>query len=173
MKKNLVLSSSLFAMQFIRILISLGAALHLVIFVGSFVNDYPVYQNIEELSSAFNNSGGAKILELSEMKNGLTYMIILQNLITLGLLFSILGYGVDIIRNIQRNKTFSESNIKAFQTVSRLAVILFFLQILKLSPDKIGIAIEFNYLFLAFGAIILNQVFKEGHRLLEENELTV
>jgi len=28
-------------------------------------------------------------------------------------------------------------------------------------------------LFLAFGAIILTQVFKEGHRLLKENELTV
>ncbi|HEY9885807.1 MAG TPA: DUF2975 domain-containing protein, partial [Vampirovibrionales bacterium] len=88
-------------------------------------------------------------------------------------LFSILGFGIDIIKNIRKNRTFSGLNIKAFDKISQLAVILFFVQFLKLTPNRLGIAIEFNYLFLAFGTIILTQVFKEGHRLLEENELTV
>lgn len=174
MKKNLVLSSSAFAMQFVRIIISLFAAIHVLIFVGSFTNDFPINQNINELKAlVFSNPGGLKIHELSNENQWLSYTVILQNVITLSLLFAILGHGINIIRNIQHEKTFSKSNILAFDKVSQLAVILFVIQFLKLGPDKIGIGFEFSYLFLAFGAIILNQVFKEGHRLLEDNELTV
>ena len=174
MKKNIILSVGLFTMQILSILISLFAAILVLIFVGSLVNDFPLQENLLEIQSlVLNESGGLQLHELQTTNKWLLYVIIFQNLLTLTLLFSILGYGIGIIRNIQRNKTFSKPTINAFDKVSQLAIILFFVKFIKLSPIKVGIGFEFSYLFLAFGAIILTQVFKEGHRLLKENELTV
>lgn len=174
MKKNIILSASLVSMQILRVLISLFAAILVLIVVGSLINEFPMQENILEMQGlVFSDSNGLQVSELQETNQWLLYVILFQNLLTLALLFSILGYGVDIIRNIQRNKTFSKLTIKAFDKVSQFAVILFFVQFIKLSPDRVGIGFEFSYLFLAFGAIILTQVFKEGHRLLKENELTV
>ncbi|SMG52566.1 Protein of unknown function [Marivirga sericea] len=174
MKKNIILSGSLISMQILRILISLFAAIHVLIVVGFFINDLPMQEITSDFQSLiYNSKSGLQIQEFPESQHWLSFLLIVQSLSTLALLFSILGYGIDIIRNIGRKKTFTDLNIEAFDKVSQLAVILFFLQLLKLSPGRIGLAIEFNYLFMAFGAIILAEVFKEGHRLLEENELTV
>jgi len=174
MRKNVVLSVSTMIMQIIRVLISLSAAIQVVLLIGFFINDMPMQEIIPEFQKLiYNSNNGLQIQEFPENHHWLSYLLIAQNLLTLVLLFSILGYGIDIIKNIGKRKTFTDLNIEAFDKVSRLAVILFFLQLLKLSPGRIGLAIEFNFLFLAFGSIILTQVFKEGHRLLEENELTV
>lgn len=148
MKKNIILSVSLVSMQILRILISLFAAVHVVIVMGFLVNDFPLQENIFGMQSLiFNNSDGLQIHELQTTNPWLLYVIIIKNLFTLAMLFSILGYGVEISRNIQQNRTFSKLTITAFDKVSQLAVILFFVQFIKLSTTKVGIGFEFSYLF--------------------------
>ncbi|WP_296621748.1 hypothetical protein [Marivirga sp.] len=173
MKKNVILSASAIIMQIVRVLIAVIASLQILIFIGSFTNSLSLDKLIVESQELVSNQDGFNIIDLTTISPWLAFFIVLQNLIILVLLFNILGYGNDIVKNIHSLKTFTKDNIKAFDKISQLSVLLVIVKFIKLSPDKIGIGIELNYVFLAFGAIILTQVFKEGHRLLTENELTV
>lgn len=173
MKKNVILSISAVIMQVFRVGIALIASLQILLFVATLIKSLPVKEIINQSESLIFNQSGFQIYELTASSPWLAFFIILQNLIILILLFNILGFGIDIVKNIHSLKTFAMDNIKAFEKISQLSVLLVIFRLIKLSPEKISVGIEFNYVFLAFGAIILTQVFKEGHRLLKENELTV
>lgn len=173
MKKNVILSASAIIMQVFRVLIALIASLQILIFIGSLLNNLSLEKLIIQSQELLSNQSGLGIIDLTTISPWLAFFIVLQYLIILILLFNILGYGIDIVKNIHSLKTFTKDNISAFYKISQLSVLLVIIKFIKLSPDKIGLGIEFNYVFLAFGAIILTQVFKEGHRLLQDNELTI
>ncbi|WP_375579808.1 hypothetical protein ABWH96_01635 [Marivirga tractuosa] len=173
MKKNVILSASAIIMQVFRVLIALIASLQILIFIGSLLNNLSLEKLIIQSQELVSNQSGLSIIDLTTISPWLAFFIVLQYLIILVLLFNILGYGIDIVKNIHSLKTFTKDNISAFYKISQLSVLLVIIKFIKLSPDKIGLGIEFNYVFLAFGAIILTQVFKEGHRLFQDNELTI
>jgi hypothetical protein len=173
MKKNIILSISVVFMQIARILIAIIASLQVVIFVGALIKNTPISEIIIQNGDLLINQNGLSIFELTRNSPWLSFLIILQNIGVLMVVFTILGYCINIVRNIHSVKTFTIDNVNAFHKISQLSIILILIKLIKLSPDKIGLGIDFSYIFLAFGAIILTQVFKEGHRLLQENELTV
>ncbi|WKV13418.1 DUF2975 domain-containing protein [Marivirga harenae] len=173
MKSNLILSISAALMQVARVVIALLAGLIIVMFIGSFVNDTIVLSEFLKSVSLSGTGSGHIVYNLREGNFWVSFFVIIQNLAILIVWFLILGYGKEIMINIKSIRTFAKDNVKAFSRISSLALLLVIIQFIALSPGKIGLKIEFSYVFFAFAAIILTQVFKEGQRLLEENELTV
>jgi hypothetical protein len=100
-------------------------------------------------------------------------LTLLQNLFLLFFLHKIIVAFTKVIESISSLKTFTAANVKSFQNISLYTLIIFSIQLLKLSPDKIGFSIHFSTIIGSALAIILAEVFKEGQKLLEENELTV
>jgi hypothetical protein len=173
MKNNIILSVSTVILQIFRVVISIGAAVQILIFIGASINNLAWEDVISVSESLVQTQSSYSLYELAVSNFWLAFFITLQNIVLIIILFQILGYGVDIIKNIHSLKTFTKDNIKAFSRISVLAIALVLVNFLKLSPERIGFTIEFSYVFFALAAIILTQVFKEGQRLLEENELTV
>ncbi|MGJ3234428.1 hypothetical protein [Marivirga sp.] len=173
MKSNIILSISTALMQVARVAIALLAGVLVVLVVGSFVNDSLTLSDLSFQVSFLDSESAHTIYTVAEDNFWISIIVIIQKLSVLIIWFQILGYGKDIVANIKSIKTFAKDNVKAFSNLSRLSIILLLIHIPTLSSGKIGIRLEFNYLFLAFAAIILTQVFKEGQNLMEENELTV
>lgn len=173
MQKNIILSISAVFMQIFRLVIALFAVIQIVVVLVYYFKSASLNEIIGQIQSFSVQYEGLNIYELTTSSPWLAFFLLLHNVTILLLLFIMLGQGIRIVKNIHSLKTFTIDNIKAFNRISQIAILLIIINFIKLSPDKIAVGIEFNYIFLAFGAIILTQVFKEGHRLLEDNELTV
>ena len=98
---------------------------------------------------------------------------LIQNLALLFYLYKITGELSSVIKSINSLKTFTSENILAFKNISLYAIIIFGIQSIIISPDKISFIVHFSTLVGSALAFILSEVFKEGQKLLEENELTV
>ena len=89
----------------------------------------------------------------------------------------ILNEGLKVIRSIRSLATFKKKNIAAFRRMANVFLLLFFLYMFYLKQSGDGLAFTFslplNYLFAVIGCFILAEIFKEGNRLMEENELTI
>lgn len=105
------------------------------------------------------------------------YSIYLQTVATLLLIFFILKDFVRIIRSVKQFNTFRLENISTFRRIGRLFVVLHVLTSIKfvVVQDKALSEIDFSFtpLVLAMAAFMLAEVFREGNRLYEEEQLTV
>lgn len=185
MKSNVILSISTALMQVARITIALIASIIILVFIGSFINEsLDLIEIAESLSTSIIDSNFTtyslkqgsfwlSVFALEERSFWLALFVILQKLLILIIWFQIFGYSKDVMNNIKSIKTFAKDNVMAFSKISRLAIGLLIIHFISLSPERISLSLKFDYLFFAFGAIILTQVFKQGQKLLDENELTV
>ncbi|SIN66165.1 DUF2975 domain-containing protein [Algoriphagus halophilus] len=83
-----------------------------------------------------------------------------------------------IIRSIENFDTFNIQNATALRKLGNLVLILFALQLIKFLPQTGGgfdikIGIEFGTLLMALIFYILSEVFREGNKLQEEQNLTI
>jgi len=89
----------------------------------------------------------------------------------------ILNEALKIIQSIRSLDTFKKENIIAFRRMASLFFVLFVLHIFYLKENGDALAFTFSlpldYLFAVIGCFILAEIFKEGNRLMEENELTI
>jgi hypothetical protein len=176
MNKNLVLKFTSVVFKISRILIALLFAFLLIIGIGAFIND-------DFGSGTIIRSGGMEFNSPENVEEGLSsfaksnpvqfVFVILQNMAILVVLFNFFGSLLKIVRSINSLKTFAEGNIKAFKNVSVYAFTIFCLKLIEILPGKISFAIHFEPIVVAAFAFILAEVFKEGHQLLKDNELTV
>ena len=173
MKNNTILSISTVVIQVARIAIATLAGLIIVVLIGSLINDPFSLSEFTSTVSIVNPGLSHALFGLKESNFWISVFVALQNLLILIAWFQLLGYGKTIISNIKSIKTFAKDNVKAFSNISKLAIFLLLIQLVTFSSEQISFSIGFSYVFFAFAAIILTQVFKEGQKLLEENELTV
>ncbi len=176
MNKNSVLKFTSIVFMMSRILIAVIFALLLILGIGAFINEnfgsgtilrsggiaFNSPENVEEGLSGFAKSNPVQFV-----------FVILQNMAMLVVLFNFFGSLLKIIRSIDSLKTFAEGNIKAFKNVSLYAFIIFCLQLIEILPGKISFTIHFEPLLVSAFAFILAEVFREGHQLMKDNELTV
>lgn len=99
--------------------------------------------------------------------------------LALSILFSILiiNEGLKVIRSIRTLDTFKRQNIIAFRRMAYFFLSLFVVHMFSLKESQETFTFTFslplNYLFAVVGCFILAEIFKEGNRLMEENELTI
>jgi hypothetical protein len=176
MNKNVVLKFTTFIFSIGRVITALSIfALILLGTAAFFTEDFGAGMIFETGHLIFDRSGEAN-LGLSEYASTKPFQFVfslLQNIVILFLVFKILGKLLKITRSIDNLKTFALGNAKAFHDISIYAFLIFCIQIIKILPEKISLGIHFEPLVAAALAFILSEVFKEGHQLMEDNELTV
>lgn len=83
---------------------------------------------------------------------------------------------IKIIKSIKSLKTFSENTSKYFKKIAVILFLCFILSLIDVVKTETGFTIryafEFYYIMLGFFCIVLSEVFKEGNKLWEENQLT-
>ncbi|MUP45973.1 DUF2975 domain-containing protein [Gramella sp. BOM4] len=79
--------------------------------------------------------------------------------------------------SIKTYRAFQETNTYQFKRIGKLLVYCFIIVSLDLSYEeenfRIGFSPELTYLLLGLLSLVIAEVFKEGNRLREENELTI
>lgn len=175
MNKNSVLKFTSIALSVLSIFIIIMFISSFFIGVGAFlIIEYESGIFFESGQVIFNESPNAMSMNEFAQNNPVKFIFSLaQNLILLYFLYKIVANLKKVIKSINSLKTFAEGNIKAFQNISLYAFIIFCVQITKILPEKISLGFHFEPLIGAALAYVLAEVFKEGHQLMKESELTV
>ncbi|MBC7914584.1 MAG: DUF2975 domain-containing protein [Pyrinomonadaceae bacterium] len=105
------------------------------------------------------------------------YLNYLQVSAMLILLYLSIMEFVNVITSVRAIETFKNSNIHSFRKIGKYQLLLFVLSSVTYVMFKQGsffkISIGFTPLILMFAALIMAEIFKEGNKLQEENQLTV
>lgn len=89
----------------------------------------------------------------------------------------ILGEAIKVISSLKTLTTFRKENIKAFRKMGYIFLVLFVINMLSIIQNATGLEMRFslplNYLLAVIGCFVLSEIFKEGNKLMEENNLTI
>jgi len=175
MNKNVVLKFTLVVFTISRVLVALFFFCSLFIGLGAFViQEYESGIFFESGKVILNNTVDKMSMNEFARQMPIRYVFTLvQNLAVLFFLYKIIVALVRVIKSINSLKTFTIHNIEAFKNICLYALIIFGVQLIKISPEKIGFIIHFSTIIGSALAFIISEVFKEGHRLLQENKLTI
>lgn len=93
------------------------------------------------------------------------------------LILVIMEQVIKIIESIKSLETFHETNVLSFMTIGHMFIGIFLIGILGIRFTDSGFHLSFHLnlipLLGTLAAYIMAEVFKEGHRLMEENKLTI
>ena len=82
-----------------------------------------------------------------------------------------------IIRSIKSLETFKQNNINAFRKIAMIFLVIFGLNIFDVTQSSEQLQMTFQlsleHLLAAAACYILSEVFKEGNKLMEDNQLTI
>jgi hypothetical protein len=82
-----------------------------------------------------------------------------------------------IIRSIKSLETFKQNNINAFRKIAMIFLVIFGLNIFDVTQNSEQLQMTFQlsleHLLAAAACYILSEVFKEGNKLMEDNQLTI
>ncbi len=103
------------------------------------------------------------------------FIVSLMKGVVVFLIFSEL---IKVVQSIKSLKTFTNNNIQAFKNIGIYLLIIFALGAISLNIGegdsyRFSFSIKFYPLIGALFALLMAEIFKEGNRLREENELTV
>lgn len=125
----------------------------------------------------FNLSSEAQQNRLHQVPDGYFYF---QSIGALGvciILLLIVTRFKTIIESIRSLKTFREENVRNFRTIGIYFLIwlIWSLPDLSISDGQTGfsLSISFNYAIWALVCFVLAEIFAEGNRLMQENQLTI
>lgn len=114
-------------------------------------------------------------------KTGIALFIILKKLISCIAYYLIVREIVRIIQSIRSLSTFKEQNTIGFRKAGTYFLVLFLISIYSIYeiPGEgfprtiVEFSIDLEYIIPAIICLILAEVFKEGNKLREENQLTI
>ncbi len=183
MKRNLILNTFTTLLTLGRLLWVFLIALFVLVVASIFIN--PGYAETTSLTEAFLlmslESDKPTTLYLSEAVSQHPYLLALLAVISVlkgFVVFLLLSELIKVVRSIKSLKTFTNNNIRSFTSIAIYLLIVFALGAFSLAPGKaesfiFSLSIEFYPLLGALFAFLMAEIFKEGNRLREENELTV
>jgi hypothetical protein len=122
-------------------------------------------------------SNEATLLSLSRISITSLYVNYLQVMCMLLLIFLAVREFLAIIRSVQIVETFHQRNISAFQKIGKYFFLLFILSgITIVSAQEAHLhsySLQLTPLILSVVALIMAEIFRQGNKLLEENQLTI
>ncbi len=193
MKKNKLLYLALLVSKVIRVLIFLGLALLLIIFIHWHIDKdyYKAVQISVDNGSLFisesktetadpvphlsSNSG--KRVYLNDLNPFSIYFTFLQICVTLVLSFFIAREVIRILKSVHESQPFNAGNITSFQRIGYLCLSLTALNSLRflITNQTSFKSFSINYTLFIFMLItfILAEIFREGQKLYEQDKLTI
>ncbi|MDX5444348.1 MAG: DUF2975 domain-containing protein [Hymenobacteraceae bacterium] len=105
------------------------------------------------------------------------YFLYLKGIIYLFTLFLIFWEFRKVVRSAQLQHTFQTENIKSFRNIGKYFLVLFLISgfhfIASENYERFNIEFDTTPLILMLVAYILAEIFKEGHKLSEDDRLTI
>ena len=179
MKNNMLKISAFFArfLQFMAITLSIilialmiAWPFNLDVFDNfSFVNDGSIFK--------FETSPSNDGILLRTYSSGYFYFLAIKALIMTGILFLILRQAIRVITSISTFETFRHENSEAFRQMGKLFIVWFIIAIPGIreleETLQISAVIHSRYIIYALICFVLGEIFSEGNKLMEENNLTI
>lgn len=182
MQRNLLLKTAHTALVIARFLWVLLIALFIVATLGAIVNpDFAKAISLQDygflFSSGPDRSGPFSLNEALKQNLILISALFFFSLVKGIVVFLIFSELIKVVQSIKSLQTFTANNIRAFKNIGIYLLIIFVLNIFALSPGeeayRFSLSIKFYPLIGSLFAFVMAEIFKEGNRLREENELTV
>lgn len=125
----------------------------------------------------FETAKNAEGVPLSEYGTFYFYFLCLRAMTLVVILYLILQTVLKVIRSISSLKTFQMENIESFRLMGKYFLLWFLVTIPSLkfigSSFQIGIGLNFKYAVFGLICFVLAEIFSEGNKLMEENNLTI
>ena len=125
----------------------------------------------------FSNQGATSDEQSTRPEGWLMIFAMLKMALTILCSILILSEILKVINSIRSLETFKNKNIIAFRRMGNIFLLLFFVQMFSLIPNGDQLSFRFSvplfYLLAVMGCYILAEIFKEGNKLMEENQLTI
>ncbi len=116
-------------------------------------------------------------VKIQDASNLSLIVLYLQSVVILGIWILILQQISQLIRSVKALETFRESNSTTFRMIGRYCFMLFIISGFRwMETDTasfMGIYINYLPLICMLGAFILAEIFKEGNKLHEAEQLTI
>ncbi|MFC5271561.1 DUF2975 domain-containing protein [Adhaeribacter terreus] len=114
---------------------------------------------------------------VSQLQPFSVYMIYIQILMQMVLWILVVQEFVKVIQAVKRVQTFREQNVKSFQKIAGYLLWIFIISgftfVAAGNTGHFSFDFSFTTLVLMLASYILAEIFKEGNRLYEEEQLTV
>lgn len=189
MRKNILLNLANIVCKFSRLLLVLAFLSLTILFIhiqidkgfyeGSNVelNKYEFFYSIikHEVTSLGNNNERAFTIDKVTMVS--LYINYLRYTLILGIIFMIFKEFQKIIESAQNIETFQKENVVSFRRIGNYIFGYFLLTSIYFmgfeTGSLTGFNVSFTPLLLVLLAYIMAELFKEGHLLKQENDLTI
>ncbi len=177
MERNTLLKISLVLGRIAQIML-IVVAVGLIIIFGIWLFKEEVLSNFYFVVTGHgfqitNNPGDSSAIALSDTGTSVIIFNLIKGLMVLCILYFIIHQGISVIKSIRRLSTFRSDNVLAFRRMGGLFLLWFLIDIISVSQDAMNIKIEPNHLIGSLICFILAEIFREGNRLMEENNLTI
>jgi len=101
----------------------------------------------------------------------------IQALLLMALYITALAFLIKIIKSIKTIHAFRENTSRHFNTIGHIMLACFVISSFELTyvdPGfKFTFSLDLTFILLSFLSYVLAEIFKEGHKLWEENQLTI
>jgi hypothetical protein len=125
----------------------------------------------------FNFSGQGAEAEGVQPQGAIMIFTMLKLAFTILCSIFLFNEALKVIRSIRSLDTFKKQNIASFRRMAMIFLILFVANMFSFYENGEQLAFRFslplNYLLAVIGCYILAEIFKEGNKLMEENQLTI
>ncbi len=193
MQKNKLLFLALLVSKAIRVLIFLGLALLLIIFIHWHIDRdyYKAVQISVDNGSLFISEGktetaqpvpqllsnSSKRVYLNDLNPFSIYFTFLQICVTLVLSYFIVREVIRILKSVQELQPFNTGNITSFRRIGYLCFSVAALNCFRflIAKQTLSVTFSVDYVLLIFMLItfILAEIFSEGQKLYEQDKLTI
>lgn len=116
-------------------------------------------------------------VKIQDASNLSLLVLYLQTVVILGIWILILQQISQLIKSVKALETFRESNSTTFRMIGRYCLLLFMVTGFRWMETEnasyFGIYINYLPLLFMLGAFILAEIFKEGNKLYEAEQLTI
>ncbi|MEX0968453.1 MAG: DUF2975 domain-containing protein [Bacteroidia bacterium] len=182
MERNQILKLSVLVFKALRVFCIIALGILAVVAVMWHISPdtlQSVYLDKDTLYYQYSgqSAGTEAEISLNEMGQAAFYFNSLKLAIILLVLLYIFQRALRIIRSMKSLQTFRDNNVRQFQKIGSAFLVLalfntfYFMEVS--GHAVINFMVPFNSLLAALLGFLLAEIFKEGNRLMEENQLTV
>lgn len=116
-------------------------------------------------------------LALSDLSLGMASWVFVKTTLACVLFYLVFKRALRVVKSIESLDTFKNENVRHFRAVGGLFLWLALLDCFQLlilrGSFTLQFSVPFDFLLTALISFLLAEIFKEGNRLMEENQLTV
>lgn len=188
MKRNKLLTFAIYFFRLVQVFLIIGFITSIfLLFVYQFYPDKfsnyrfnPATSEIDLIDIKIfgsENESNDLAISINEVKPVTIYLLFLQLIAIFVLTWLAIKEFINVIRSLQQWQTFSNYNVEAFRKMGTYFVVIFILSNISFylvgNKGKLSFDLDLTFGALALVSFILAEIFKEGNRLYEEEQLTV